>query len=86
MVTVVKTTDKTGFEWDMAEEKVITIDEDTIGNELATRDLIGNMIDDYERAKLLFIEGTRQLQKADRICKSISQNYQLEIFKLAGSD
>lgn len=86
MITVTKTTENTGFEWDMAEEKVLTIDEDTIGNELATRDLIGNMLDDYERAKLLFIEGTRQLQRAERICKSISKNYQLEIFKLAGSD
>lgn len=86
MVTVTKITENTGFEWDMWEEKTLTIDDETIGNEIATRDLIGNMIDDYERAKLLFIEWTRQLQKAERICKSISKNYQLEIFKLAGAE
>ena len=86
MVVVTKITENTGFEWDMWEEKTLTIDDDTIGNEIATRDLIGNMIEDYERAKILFIEWTRQLQKAERICKSISKNYQLEIFKLAGSE
>jgi hypothetical protein len=75
MVKVTKKVENTGFEWDLQEDNNVSINEDAVSNEIATIDLISNMIDDFERVKQLFIDGTRALQKAERISKSISNNY-----------
>mgnify|MGYP002408801058 FL=1 len=86
MVKVTKKVEKTGFEWDLQEDSKVNINEDVVSNEIATLDLIGNMINDFERVKQLFIDGTRALQKADRISKSISNNYWLKVFEIAWNE
>ena len=83
LVRVKKVTEKSRFSFDGMETEEIKMDEDIFQNELATRDMIQNIIDDYGRSRDLFAEGMKLIEKSGRIAKSITDNYGLKPFEIA---
>lgn len=75
LVRVKKVTEKSRFSFDGMETEEIKMDEEIFQNELATRDMIQNIIDDYGRSRDLFAEGMKLIEKSGRIAKSITYNY-----------
>lgn len=73
------------FEFDNYDKDRVNMSEGILENELATRDIVQNIIDDYARSKKFFEEGILLLKKADAIAKSISSDYAVDTFKIASS-
>lgn len=83
LVRVKKVTDRSRFSFEWMETEKIEMNEEILQNELATRDMIQNIIDDYARSRDLFAEGMKLIEKSGRIAKSITDNYNLKPFEIA---
>lgn len=86
MVRVKKVTEKTRFSFDWMKTEKIEMNEDILQNELATRDMIQNIIDDYARSRDMFAEWMKLIQQSQNIASSISNNYELKAFQIAWND
>jgi hypothetical protein len=56
---------------------------DIFSNEIATLDMVGNLVRDYQEVKDLYAQGVALIRKADKMGASISNNNYLEPFKIA---
>lgn len=65
------------------EEEVEKNYNDIFTNELATLDIVGNLVRDYEQIKELYAQWVALIRKADKMGASISNNNYLEPFKIA---
>ncbi len=83
MIRITKNTDKNEFEfWEFQKEK-IEFSDDILQSEVATLDMIQNIIDDYGRSKVFFAKWVQFLEKACSIAEGISKNYELKPYKIA---
>jgi len=83
LIRVKKVTKNESFEFDWYERERNEFTEDILQNELATRDMIQNIIDDYARAKDFFAKGVQFIKKAQDIQKSITWNEYYNAFETA---
>lgn len=83
LVRVKKVTERSRFSFDGMETEKIEMNEEILQNELATRDMIQNIIDDYARSRDMFAEWMKLIEKSGRIASSITDNYNLKPFDIA---
>jgi len=83
IVRVTKITEKTHFSFDWLETEKIEMNEEILQNEIATMDMIQNIIDDYKRAREMFAEWMKLIYQSGKIASSISKNYELKEFEIA---
>jgi hypothetical protein len=69
MVTIEKITKSSSFDFEGYDSERVEIKEDMLNGELATLDIVQNIIDDYARAKKYFEEGIIAINKAQKIAK-----------------
>lgn len=84
IVRVTKKTESARFSFDGMETEKIEMNEEILQNELATRDMIQNIIDDYARSRDMFAEWMKLIQKSALIASSITDNYNIKPFEIAG--
>lgn len=86
LVRVTKKTEWTRFSFDWMKTEKVEMNEDLFQNEVATRDMIQNIIDDYVRSRDMFADWMKLIQKSANIAKSISDNYWFNPFEIAWKD
>lgn len=85
MVKVSKNTVEKEFDFGEFSSEKIEFSEEVLKNEVATLDMVQNIIDDYERSKEFYAKGIQYINQAARIAGSISENYKCKPFEIASS-
>lgn len=84
LITVKKISSYSKFEFSGFETEKININEDIINNDIATRDVINNLITSYNQSCSLFLEGMKMIEKSQSIIDSITESdYSRRIFEIA---
>lgn len=86
IVRLTKVTEKTKFSFEWMESETVSMNEEILNNEIATRNMIDSIIIDYKRSKDMFAEWMRLIQRSGQIASSISDNYNLKPFEIAGNN
>lgn len=83
LVRVTKKTENARFSFEGFTTEKIEMNEEILQNELVTRDIVQNIIDDYKRSRDMFAEWMKLIEKSSMIASSITDNYWLKPFEIA---